>query len=107
MSEIERKLIVDEADRKFSFVTVQDVEPILDSNKELRTQEQRSDFMRHSHRVPLNVINQWIAEEHERGNVLRFGSEECDLFIYKKLQDPSNFEFKVGGPTLRTGWGTN
>jgi hypothetical protein len=56
---------------------VQDVEPILEHNKTLRTIEQRSDWGRHIASVPNVVLEKWLNEELERGNVnMQFGTDE-------------------------------
>lgn len=69
--------------------TMQDVEPILERNKELRTMEQRSDWGRHIASIPNVTITQWLNEEYARGNVgIRFGSKEFDELVAKKLRDP-------------------
>lgn len=106
MTEVIRKAFYDASEREFKFGTFQDVEPILDDNHELRSQEQKSDMMRHTARIPLNVINTWIAEEADRGHLLKFGTPECDLFIYSKMQDPDNAKFRVDGPRFKVGFGS-
>lgn len=69
--------------------TIQDVEPILERNKQLRSMEQRSDWGRHIASIPNVTITQWLNEEYARGNVdLRLGSKEFDQLVAKKLRDP-------------------
>ena len=84
---VETRLILD----PHGDVTVhsyQDVEDIIEHNKALRNEPQRSDWGRHVASIPLNVINQWLTEEWARGNVnARFGSKEFDALIQRKLRD--------------------
>lgn len=69
--------------------TWQDVEPILERNKELRTMEQRSDWGRHIASIPNVIITKWLNEAWASGNAdLRFGSKEFDELVAKKLRDP-------------------
>lgn len=75
---------------------VQDVEPILDSNAVLRTMEQRSDFARHVARVPNVILEKWLNEEWERGNInMQFGSDEYYEMVERKLQDPDYRVFRT------------
>lgn len=68
---------------------IQDVEPILEHNKMLRTVEQRSDWGRHVASIPNVIYVQWLNEEHARGRIdLRMFTPEFDLIVQKKLQDP-------------------
>ena len=89
MSDVQTRLQIDEAERKFTFVRVQDVEPILDRNKALKAVAQKSDVMRHIATIPNVILEQWLHEEHDKGNTgLRLSSEEFDRIIHRKLQDP-------------------
>lgn len=90
---METRVILDKADRpKDSLVVVhsmQDVEPILEYNKELRTQPQHSDWGRHVASIPNVIITQWLNEEWMRGNVgLRPFTKEFDELVKRKLNDP-------------------
>lgn len=87
------QLILQEAPRaKDSIVVVnsmQDVEPILERNKQLRTMEQRSDWARHIASIPNVIVTQWLNEEYMRGNTeLRMFTKEFDQLVAKKLADP-------------------
>jgi hypothetical protein len=67
----------------------QDVEPILEANKQLRSMEQRSDWGRHVAEIPNVIYVKWLDEEHARGNTsLRLFTPEFDAIVQKKLQDP-------------------
>jgi len=46
----------------------QDVEPILERNKELRTMEQPSDWGRHVASIPNVIYVRWLDEAHARGH---------------------------------------
>lgn len=86
---MERKLYVDEGEKKLTFVNVQDVEPILDLNKAQRSEEQYSDWGRRIARIPNAIMLQWYYEEQAKGNTtLQMYSEEFDKIVARKLQDP-------------------
>ena len=82
--------------RALTIQRVQDVEPILERNKQLRTMEQRSDWGRHVASVPNVVLEKWLNEEWARGNIhMQFGSDEYYEMVERKLQDPEFREFRV------------
>ena len=84
---------------------VQDVEPILEWNKEARRDEQKSDFGRHVARIPNVIYVQWLNEEHARGNTnLRLFTPEFDAIVQKKLQDPDWAYLRTDKPALQAGW---
>ena len=64
----------------------QDVEAILDRNKALQSQPQRSDWGRHIATIPNVVLIKWMNEDGV--NVLGMSSEEFGAFIRRKLDDP-------------------
>jgi len=64
----------------------QDVETILDRNKALQSQPQRSDWGRHIATIPNIVLVKWMNEDGV--NVLGMSSEEFGAFIRRKLDDP-------------------
>jgi hypothetical protein len=79
----------DAAERKFVFERVQDVEDILENNKRLRTEAQKSDWGRHIASIPNIIMERWLNEEFERGNTsVRMFSKEFDEIVKKKLADP-------------------
>src|SRR3954452_25402367 len=67
----------------------QDVEPILEHNKLLRSQQQRSDWGRHIATIPNVILVRWLNEEHARGRTdLTLFSKEFDEVVKRKLNDP-------------------
>lgn len=107
MSEMVRKLFVDSGARCLTFVNSQDVEPILDDNKELRSTDQHSDWGRHTHRIPNVILLQWFYDEHAKGNTtLKMYSAEWDQLVARKLQDPDYFYLRVEKPKLQMGFGS-
>lgn len=67
----------------------QDVEPILERNKELRSIEQKSDWGRHIASIPNVILVRWLNEEYARGNTqLRMFTPEFNAIVKKKLYDP-------------------
>lgn len=67
---------------------IQDVEPILENNKKLRGEKQKSDWGRHVATIPNVVLEQWLNDEMKRGNTtIRWGSKEFDELIHRKIQD--------------------
>jgi len=89
MNDVVRRLFIDRGEKTLTFVNVQDVEPILDLNKEERSEEASGDWGRRYARIPNTIALQWFYEEHRRGNTeLRMYSEEWDRLVWKKLQDP-------------------
>lgn len=68
---------------------VQDVEPILEHNKALRSMAQKSDWGRHVASIPNVILTRWLNEEYERGNVsIRLFGPEMDALVDRKLKDP-------------------
>jgi hypothetical protein len=66
----------------------QDVEPILERNRQLSAQPQRGD-LRHLATIPNVILLKWLNEEHARGNAgLRLFTKEFDELVAKKLADP-------------------
>lgn len=87
MSDIHTRLHFD--GRTIARERVQDVEPILEHNKRLRSIEQHSDWGRHIASIPNVILERWFNEEYERGNVsLRLYSKEMDAIVARKLKDP-------------------
>ena len=67
----------------------QDVEPILERNKWLRSQRQKSDWGRHVATIPNVILMRWLNEEHARGRTdLALFSKEFDEVVKRKLNDP-------------------
>lgn len=85
MSEVQRKYYIDPSTGEITFRTYQDVEDILEHNKELAKQKQRGDF-RHIASIPAVILNQWIIEDGV--NYLSLPSDEFGRLIKRKLRDP-------------------
>ena len=84
---------------------IQDVEPILECNKESRRDEQRGDWGRHVARIPNVVYVKWLDEELARGNTsLRLFTPEFDLIVQRKLNDPEWAYLRTDRPKLQAGW---
>ena len=82
-------VLLDRNDRKIIARSVQDVEPILERNKALRSVPQRSDWGRHVASIPNVILVKWLNEEYVSGNVgLRMYTTEFNELVQRKLQDP-------------------
>jgi hypothetical protein len=99
------RIHLDTNGRDLAIEHIQDVEPILDWNKEARRDEQKSDWGRHIGRIPNVLYVQWLNEEHARGNTnLRLFTPEFDAIVRKKLYDPDWAFLRVDKPPLQCGW---
>ncbi len=77
--------------------TTQDVEPILERNKRLRAEPQRSDWGRHVGSIPNVILVKWLDEEHARGNTqLRLFTREFNELVARKLADPDWAYLRTG-----------
>jgi hypothetical protein len=102
---LETRIHLDSNGQDLAIEHVQDVEPILERNKMLRTMEQKSDWGREVAEIPNVILVQWLNEEHARGNTeLRLFTPEMDLLIDRKLKDPEWFYLRTDKPALITGW---
>lgn len=97
---------IDSNGKDFAIEHVQDVEPILENNKALRTIEQRSDWGRHVASIPNVVMTLWLDEEWARGNCIRMFSREFDELVARKLKDPDWKWLRTDMKALQTGWST-
>ena len=105
MSDVDVKVHLDSNGQDLAVEHVQDVEDILEWNKEARGIEQRSDWGRHKARIPNVIYVKWLNEEHDKGNTnLRLFSKEFDQIVNKKLEDPDWYHLRVDRPALITGW---
>jgi hypothetical protein len=87
--EIDTQFHVDEGERLFTVNRVQDVEDIIERNKQLQTIEQKGDWGRHIATIPNIFLEKWLKEEWDRGNVdLKLFSVEFDELCERKLKDP-------------------
>lgn len=86
--EIINRAYYDAADRTFTFVRTQDVEPIIDVNKELQNTPQHTETFHHIGTIPNVVLEQWLNEEWARGNLdMQLDSPEFDALVARKLRD--------------------
>lgn len=84
---------------------VQDVEPLLDWNKEARRDTQSGDWGRHIARIPNVIYVKWLDEAHAKGNTsLKMFSPEFDAIVQKKLYDPEYAYLRCDRPSLVSGW---
>ena len=72
----------------------QDVEDIIERNKRLRSEPQKSEWGRHVATIPNNILLKWMLEE----GVPVFGmpAHEWDKFLRKKLNDPDWRDLRTG-----------
>ena len=83
------RLTFDRGERLIVAETMQDVEPILERNKMLRSMPQESDWGRHVATIPNVILVKWLNEEHARGRTdLRLFTREFDEVVKRKLADP-------------------
>jgi len=84
---------------------VQDVEAIIERNKQFRSMEQKSDWGRHVASIPNVILMQWLDEEARRGNTsLRMFTPEFDDLVDRKLKDPEWSYLRTDKPSLQAGW---
>ena len=96
---------LDSNGRDLAIEHVQDVEPILQWNREVRREEQHWEWGRHVARIPNVIYVRWLDEEHARGNTaLRMFTPEFDLIVQKKLDDPAWAYLRTDRPRLQAGW---
>ena len=82
---------VDDANGRVVLATerVQDCEDILDDNKRMQNGERQVGDMRLTSQIPLVVIELWLREAWDRGQVgLMLADREFDEIIFRKLRDP-------------------
>lgn len=102
---VETRLYVDESAGNFTFQRVQDVEAIIDGNKELSAAGQRGDWGKHVARIPNIFLEQWLNEEYARGNIdLRMFTPEFDRLVERKLKDPDWRFLRVDSPSNVVGY---
>src|SRR5262249_6617562 len=64
----------------------QDAEDIIERNKELQKETQRSDWGRHVATIPNVILVRWMNEENV--NIFGMSADEWGMFIKRKLSDP-------------------
>ncbi len=89
MSDVETRVHIDRAERKFTWERVQDVETIFDRNKYLQNEAQTwAGDWHHIGSIPNVILEKWMNEEGVY--ILKMPAEEWGQFIKKKLRDPDN-----------------
>lgn len=102
---VQTSLHIDESAQSFTFQRSQDVEDIIEANKQAAAQSQISDWGKHVARIPNIFLEQWLNEEYARGNVgLRLFTPEFDRVIARKLQDPDWRFLRVDAASAQAGW---
>jgi len=103
---LQTRILLDSNGQDLAVENVQDVEPILEQNKVLRTLDQtKTDGMKEVAEIPNVTLIQWLNEEHARGNGnLRLFTPEFDAIVKKKLQDPDWAYLRTDKPALIVGW---
>lgn len=81
-------LHVDQVDKVARLVAWQDCEPIVEENKRLQNEEPQQGAFRKIASIPNVIAFRWMTEEWERGNPIRYLSEEFNLLVKRKLADP-------------------
>jgi hypothetical protein len=81
---------------------IQDVEPHIEYNKSLQSLKQTGDWGRHVGHIPLVIIEKWLNEEWNRGNIhLRPFTPEFDLLVERKLNDPDWKYLRTDSPQVQ------
>jgi hypothetical protein len=102
---VETRFHLDRGGQDIAIERVQDVEDILARNRELRAQEQRSDWGRHIASIPCVILERWLNDEAARGNqTIRWGSKEFDALVARKLRDPDWAYLRTDKRALTVGW---
>lgn len=109
MSGVITRIHSDPSERKYIFERVQDIEPILEHNKHLRSEQQRSDWGRHVAEIP-NVIYEKLFNEYNAGRArpdLNMFGPEFSAYLARRLKDPDLAAFRVdaGANAFRIGYG--
>lgn len=86
---LDTRIHIDSNGQDVAVEMVQDVEPILEHNKILRSLAQKSDWGRHVASIPNVIMTRWLNEELERGNTtIKMFGPEMDALVDRKLKDP-------------------
>jgi len=86
---LDMRIHLDSNGQDIAVEMVQDVEPIIEHNKVLRSLAQKSDWGRHVASIPNVIMTRWLNEELERGNTtIRMFGPEMDALVDRKLKDP-------------------
>lgn len=107
MSEVQTRFHLDSDGRGLAVERIQDVEPILERNKQLRTMEQRGDWGRHVASIPCVILEKWLNDEYHRGNIgLRMFTKEFDELVARKLKDPEWAYLRTDMASAMLGFGS-
>jgi len=99
LSDVRRRIFYNPDEDTLYSLARQDVEPRLEENARLRSEEQRSDWGRHVASIPNVIIERWLSEAWKAGNTtLAFGSPEFDALIKRKLRDPEWAYLRTDAP---------
>lgn len=103
---LQTRIHLDSNGQDLAIENVQDVEPILEHNKLLRSLDQtKTDGMKEIAEIPNVILIRWMNEEHARGNeTLRLFTHEMDAIVKKKLDDPEWAYLRTDKPALIVGW---
>lgn len=90
MSDVVTRVWSEPSERRYHFERVQDVEPILEHNKMLRSMPQKSDWGRHIGSIPNVIYEKWFNEYNEGRSPpdLRIFGPEFGEYVRRKLNDP-------------------
>ena len=89
MAEIVTRAHYDAGERALTFERIQDVGDIIERNKALQSEPQKSDWGRHIASIPNIFLEQWLNEEWRRGNrSIRLFSADFNKLVARKLRDP-------------------
>ncbi len=102
------RLSLDRTEKLIVAESMQDVEPIIENNKRLQSEPQKSDWGRHVASVPEVFVVKELNREYARGNVnLRYLGPGFDAW-YKKtfIDDPDYKWVRTDNPSnpFRMGW---
>lgn len=95
------RLSLDRGEKLIVVETMQDVEDIVENNKRLQSEEQKSDWGRHVASVPTVFIVKELNREYARGNTeLRYLGPGFDAW-YKKtfIDNPEYRAFRTDNPS--------
>lgn len=102
---LQTRIHLDSNGQDLAIEHIQDVEPILERNKMLRTMEQKSDWGREIAEIPNVILMRWLNEEQAKGNTtIKLLGEEMDRLVARKLADPDWAYLRTDKPALIMGW---
>lgn len=99
------RILLDSNGQDLAVEHIQDVEPILEHNKMLRTMDQKSDCVREVADIPYVILLRWLNEEQAKGNTtINLLGEEMTRLVAKKLKDPDWAYLRTDKQALIMGW---